>query len=642
MTIDGLTLQNFMSFTDEVTIDFRDLSGLILIAGNNKDSEGASSNGAGKSTLLEAIVWGLYGKTTRGIRYDEVVNRHVGKDCLVKVTFSDNYIQYEVVRARKHFQHSNSVFFSDITNDKTITGKDGDDTQKMINKVIGMDFETFTSTVMFGQGCRTFVDYVDSERKDLLTKVLGYDFLDALLEETKKQKKELSKAVDDRTTRLEVYKDDLKGLEAIDYTERIKAFEESRKRSLETLEVERDKELQTVEEEHQKALEASQEAQGAIEQQKGVIDTCEQALKAQREKKKEVDGLRADRDGLVSSLAGLRAQQRGLVEEAEGIDNMGEGTCPFCRQQIDKALLRKYLVGILDKVDGLKVEEDRLAALQSEIDGAIRETSQGVDSEIQKQERALREASAEVRRLESVLKFSQERVAGHQARVDGLRAQYARKIESERTAENPYVLMEQENKKKIEVQRARIGQVEASLEADRQLLGTLGLWEEAFGNKGIRSQLFDRILAILDQKTHDYMLQLSDGSISVSFDTQMELKSGKTKDKFVINVADGEGVRTFESYSGGEKQRVKLAVNLAISDISCSERERSFDFVVFDEALGHLDDDGMLRAIDMWQNQIERKEKRLILAVEHDVSCQSLFDQTIWVVKDCGASRIET
>jgi DNA repair exonuclease SbcCD ATPase subunit len=59
-------------------------------------------NGAGKSAMIDALVWCLFGTTLRGYENDEVVNRRVGKDCMVKVTLEDGDELYTVTRARRH------------------------------------------------------------------------------------------------------------------------------------------------------------------------------------------------------------------------------------------------------------------------------------------------------------------------------------------------------------------------------------------------------------------------------------------------------------------------------------------------------------------------------------------------------------
>ena len=85
LKIVNVEIRNFMSFGDEAQkINLQDRS-LVLLEGQNLKSSSASSNGAGKTNILEAIVWCLYGKTTKNVSVAEVVNNHSKKNCVVSV-----------------------------------------------------------------------------------------------------------------------------------------------------------------------------------------------------------------------------------------------------------------------------------------------------------------------------------------------------------------------------------------------------------------------------------------------------------------------------------------------------------------------------------------------------------------------------
>ncbi|NIR17999.1 MAG: AAA family ATPase, partial [Desulfobacterales bacterium] len=96
-----LKAENFLSLGD-VKLKLAN-RGVVLIMGENRDASGASSNGAGKSAIWDAMVWGLFGKTLRGITGDDVVNLKAKKNCKVRLSLKDDAGQdVKIIRYRKH------------------------------------------------------------------------------------------------------------------------------------------------------------------------------------------------------------------------------------------------------------------------------------------------------------------------------------------------------------------------------------------------------------------------------------------------------------------------------------------------------------------------------------------------------------
>ena len=85
LKLKSVEIQNFMSFgPDPVQVELNG-KGLLLLEGENQISLSASSNGSGKTNLIEAIAWAFYGKTTKGVAVDDVVNDTSRKDLMVSV-----------------------------------------------------------------------------------------------------------------------------------------------------------------------------------------------------------------------------------------------------------------------------------------------------------------------------------------------------------------------------------------------------------------------------------------------------------------------------------------------------------------------------------------------------------------------------
>ena len=64
-----ITVENFLSYKEPTVLSFGGNSTLVT-----------GDNGQGKSALFEGIIWGLFGKTSRNTKVNEVVNREAGID----------------------------------------------------------------------------------------------------------------------------------------------------------------------------------------------------------------------------------------------------------------------------------------------------------------------------------------------------------------------------------------------------------------------------------------------------------------------------------------------------------------------------------------------------------------------------------
>ncbi|MGI4709870.1 AAA family ATPase, partial [Klebsiella pneumoniae] len=141
-------VNNFLAIK-EATLEL-DNRGLILIEGENKSNESFHSNGSGKSTLISAITYALYGKTEKGLKADDVVNNIEKKNTSVKLKFDIGEDSYLIERYRKDKENKNKVKL--FVNEKEITGSTNDVTDKQIQDLFGIEFNTYVNAIMYGQG----------------------------------------------------------------------------------------------------------------------------------------------------------------------------------------------------------------------------------------------------------------------------------------------------------------------------------------------------------------------------------------------------------------------------------------------------------------------------------------------------------
>lgn len=172
MRINEVLISNFLSI-ENITLYFNDShAGLNVIEGINKDESSTQSNGAGKSALFDAICWGLFGLTPRGIRGKEIIKRGE-RTAEVIVVFEINNLRYSISRC---IGKANELTFYqiDVYNAWIILTQGTQAlTQAKINEVLKFDYELFKSVVYMGQdNLPDFPSLTDKGLKTFMERIL--------------------------------------------------------------------------------------------------------------------------------------------------------------------------------------------------------------------------------------------------------------------------------------------------------------------------------------------------------------------------------------------------------------------------------------------------------------------------------------
>ena len=179
-----LTLSNFLCYGEGLpTLDLEGIRIACL----------CGQNGHGKSALLDAITWALWGKG-RGKRNDELV--HYGRqDMLVELEFQARGTTYRVARrhsrsgaGRRQGGGDLQLHVSSGNGFVAITGNSSRDTQSAIDRITGMDYDTFINSAFLLQGrADEFTTKGPGERKDVLARIMGLELYDRLEELAKER-----------------------------------------------------------------------------------------------------------------------------------------------------------------------------------------------------------------------------------------------------------------------------------------------------------------------------------------------------------------------------------------------------------------------------------------------------------------------
>lgn len=111
---------------------------------------------------------------------------------------------------------------------------------------------------------------------------------------------------------------------------------------------------------------------------------------------------------------------------------------------------------------------------------------------------------------------------------------------------------------------------------------------EIFGRNGMQALLIENAISVIEQFANDVLKQMQTRFI-IELRTQKENKSGEMRESLDIIVYDNGIEKAFESYSGGERTLINIAIRLALSRVVGSLYGVQMNCLFLDEVLASLD-----------------------------------------------------
>src|SRR5690242_15045499 len=197
MNLSKIKIKNFLSIK-EAELDFTNYSGLIQIKGDNLDER--RSNGAGKSSIFEAVIFGLFGRTIRGLNEDDLVNSESNSNLCVDLIIRD----IRIIRGKK------PSILRVFKNDEEQTKNSVFETQKFIESELKINYKAFIYSSIYGQHNNVrFVDDTPEDKRSLIKSYLNLDEYFSLREKAKGIRLDLKNKLKANDLRIEDVKKNL-------------------------------------------------------------------------------------------------------------------------------------------------------------------------------------------------------------------------------------------------------------------------------------------------------------------------------------------------------------------------------------------------------------------------------------------------
>lgn len=404
-----LYVRNFMCYRDNVPpLDFSGIH-LACLTG---------ANGHGKSALLDAITWALWGKA-RAKRDDELI--HQGQaEMEVEFTFELEGRVYRVIRKRDSTKQGRTLLDLQVQTPegtfRSIAESGVRATQEAINRLLRLDYETFTHSSFLLQGkADAFTICPPAERKQVLGEILGLGLYDEYEQRAKDKIKDTDRQLAEVQGLLREIDREL---------DRKPQYEAERDEAQARVD-----ELSAQVKEAEATLQELQRQQQMLENQESQLQGLDRRLAEAERELTEIETQIRDRQQRLERFESALARRQQIEDEYAALQEMRKqeaewnekwrrySQCQNRRQELEQSinLARRELD---QEVGRLKGRIDRLESQAAELAGYERELRQVRDSLAALKERQAERDEAQERIQHLEVEARELRIRNEQLKAD--------------------------------------------------------------------------------------------------------------------------------------------------------------------------------------------------------------------------------
>lgn len=612
MDFQEITVSWFLSWGADQRVVLAD-RGLCHVEGSNEDDDTTDSVGSGKSSLFEAIVWALYGKTIKKRSHaDAVVHTRRPRRASTSVTLKvrADGVDYTISRYRKSPTYKNKLFL--YAGAKDISHLDPKETQAVIDKLVGMDHQTFINSIFFGQGMvARFAALEPSEKHQVLERVLD------LGDYGRAAKIASAKAVEAGRDAAELGREVARLRE--DVSAARKQFRVSKRAAAKWSS------------EHAAEVAALTKRLDGLLPRKAVtfdLSAAKEAARRAKQLRAGVQERRAVQRAAIERIQAEAQQLRGVVRKLKQEQKLKLNTrCAVCRTKITKRTQAKHAAYL--KAEQRRVERD-LSAVEARLNAAVSDLTLLVAGDL-----AAADLSVEAAEVQLAEVMEQHAAAEADKRV----AEEVRKLRANlATAKNPHPKIVKAALKTLRRLKRALTRTEKRLKKAQQRAQDFSFWVAGFGAKGLKSLRLDTAIPTLNKFANKYIAILSDDNIKIEISTTDTLRNGDRTQRLNVSATNRWGGSAYEDQSGGEGLKVDVALALGMQALAASRSKHKINIALFDEPTIYLDATGQEAFMKVLIE--EAKTKASVFVCTHDDALKGYFPATVAVKKKGGITTV--
>jgi len=589
---------------------------MVFLTGTNLDNKELGANAVGKSTIWDALCWVLYGKTASGLKAGEVRSWGLGKkeECSVRLTIKLDGVRHTITRT----QAPNSL---QLSLGKDLKPEDID--QERVDRLIGLSYAEFLQAVLISQFGEWFLDMAPTTKTAILSSLLGVEFWDGAAEEAGSIARTIQEQLQEGRQELAYLRGQFQQIDLEALGKQAEQWEASRKVQV-------------------KAISDKLESLDKLAKEKVAKDTLDLGVKEGLLRDLEQDEAEwHDKFIAISNKWSSVSDKRKTFEvevsavrkRYEEMKKTKAGKCRLCGTELSPAHIKKELKLLKKSLAKIELKRNLLLRKEKRVFSRMREiekTWTKVDTEV------------------GQMRINMEKFQAQAIIADSRKEQ----IESERKIyrDNLVDLLAQKNPHTENLLKAQATQRKLREEAKlvkstlRELKGEFGLasyWVKEF--KAVKLFILDNVLAALEVEINEALERLGLRGWAIRLSTDKVSKTGDRVQKklhVVVHSPDRKGARPWTAWSGGERQRLRLAAQLGLANLVLNRRGVQTNLQVFDEPTAWLSQEGVRSLLDVLQGWAMDSGRALWL-LDHRTLHYSDFAVRHSIIMHKGTSRLQ-
>jgi DNA repair exonuclease SbcCD ATPase subunit len=604
----GLVLQNYASFNGAHSLNLGELAvGMHYVSGENRIDKELGSNDAGKSTLFNALCWCLYGRTSNDLRSTDIKPWKEGNEGKTKVGVIAKFNGKRVQITR--------TAPGAIEIDSKEAG------QQDIDKLMGMSYDVFKHTVLFGQEEGLFFDLPNREKLGLLGDVLELDKWDLRSAKAGERTRELESMVAVLEANVNQYKDALV---------RARSHIVLEKKASAKFAGELAAGIKRLKDEREELLGRVKEAEKAAKSAKNIANNAASRLgDAQAEEsiaRQKVNDLHQKRAVAAERAASYEREARALQKELNELGN--NDVCPTCGQSIKGTDLRKHMDQLKKSIE---IAERNILANKPKPDKDLALYQNQLAESRVRQANLDAEVAGAKRKTEAAEREAMKAQADH--------SMINRQIAEAGKAKNPHIITLIRLKAEARDIKAKLAKAIDDKATTIMKANRARYWIKGF--KDVRLFVIEEVLEELELVTNAILEDMGMMGWQVKYDVERETKKGTVQTGLIVAIMSPRNKKPVKwaVWGGGARQRLRLAGALALSEVLLNRAGVEVDLEILDEPTKHMTEGGVEAVCTMLAERAKALGRR-ILYVDHMAREGAVFESTITIRKTSAGSAI--
>lgn len=584
IVIKSLEFSNFFSYGENQRIVFDEEKIMQLIG----------ANGAGKSSIPLILEEVLFNKNSKGIDKKSLINRNTSnnKACAEVVAFVDSK-ELRVRLERTATTSKVSILFDR----EDISGHTSTQSYKVLENLLGLDHKAFTQLIYQSSNASLeFLTATDSNRKKFLLSLLDLEHYTELHEKVKAREKEFKSESDNLTGQITAYQANIKKLQEeltqINLDAKLLEVPEDISESLQKELNELSGSIANIELINNQIYRNNQARRKLEELQNSLVE-LEERLATLEKPSEAVEVPDVSND--FKELTNAESEEQRELAYFNKVKALG-CNCPTCLQEISEDFKKGLLEESKAKVLKARETITRVKPLLAEVE------------ELQKQNKKLLTSKASYDKLIQQIERTKDSIAEAEANCDASIVNTTRSVDElksrydeamQKLADNKAAIKRATTKNRnIELANSRYTVISDSINSAKsdlekllpqldslnKLTARYSVLAKAFSNNGLPAYEIENKVVDLESACNEYLNTLSAGRFSLTFEMN--------GDKLQVVISDNGINVGIEALSSGERNRVNVAMLLAIRKLMSSLNKTKINLLILDETIENLDASG--------------------------------------------------